>query len=521
MPCGVIFELTPGSNGQWTESVLHEFSGTDGEYPVGSLAIDQNGNLYGTTTSGGTGDEGTVFEVSRGSGGAWTETVLWSFTGGKDGALPRFGVILGTGGQIYGPCEYDGGNNGNGTVFELTATEGGAWKETTLTNLADGNGAPEVGLTADGAGNFYGTTNFGGAYGFGTIYEVTPASGGNWTVTIVYNFTTGLVSDGRGFGASPSSLIFDAAGNLYGETGYGGTSGNGAVFELSLSAGGSWTKKDLYDFNGGTDGSMPLGGLIFDEAGNLYGTTKTGGNGTGCHSKACGTVFELSPAGGSWSKTILYNFQGGANDGATPLAGLVFDRAGNLYGTTQTGGIDGGNNCGTGCGSMFEISPSAGGWKETFMHFFSESHGDGALPEAGLIIDRAGNLYGTTYTGGTHNEICGLGCGTVFEFSPAAGGGWAETVIYSFPGPVFGPVAGLAMDGAGNLYGANTGTVFELSPASGGGWNETTLYTFGGLDSGDGSYPEGTLILDEVGNLYGTTTDGGSSGGGTVFEITP
>lgn len=519
--CGVIFELTPSSNGRWTESVLHQFNQTDGQYPVGSLVIDQNGSLYGTTISGGTGGEGTAFEVTRGSGGVWTENVLWNFTGGKDGELPLFGVILGAAGQIYGPTRYDGGNNGNGTVFELTANASGEWKETTLTNFADGNGGPEVGLTADGAGNFYGTTNFGGAYGFGTIYELAPAGGGNWTVTILYNFTTGLVSSGRGFGASPSNLIFDGAGNLYGETGYGGTSGNGAVFELSPSSGGSWTKKDLYDFNGGTDGSSPLGGLIFDEAGNLYGTTKTGGNGTGCHRDACGTVFELSPSGVSWSKTILYNFQGGANDGATPVAGLVLDQAGNLYGTTLTGGIDGGNNCGTGCGSMFEISPSGAGWKETFVHLFSESHGDGGLPEAGLIIDHAGNLFGTTYTGGSHNLNCGLGCGTVFEFSPGAGGGLTETVIYDFPGPTSGPLAGLVMDAAGNLYGTNTGSVFELSSASGGAWNETTLHTFGGTGSGDGSDPLGSLILDGVGNLYGTTAGGGTSGGGAVFEITP
>jgi uncharacterized repeat protein (TIGR03803 family) len=523
--CGVVFELMKGSNGTWTETPLHDFNWTDGAYPAGGLVIDEDGNVYGSTDSGGTadfGNAGTVFELIPGAGGQWTQKVLWNFTGGKDGAEAEFGVVLGAGGKLYGPTKTGGGLNGNGTVFELTPTASGPWKETTITNMADGNGGPEGGLAADGAGNYYGTTVGGGANGFGVIYEISPAGAGKWTITILYNFATGLISQQMGHGASASNLIFDAAGNLYGETGYGGATGNGLVFELSPGAGGSWVWKDLYDFQGGVDGSLPLGGVILDGEGNLYGTTKLGGSGTGCHRSGCGTVFELSPSGGSWSKTILYNFAGGPNDGENPLAGLVFDRAGNLYGTTVAGGSGGSgqDNCGTGCGSVFELSPSSGGWKETVLHSFTETHGDGALPEAGLILDGAGNLYGTTYTGGSQDTNCSHGCGTVFELSPVSGGGFKETVIYALPGPYYGPLNALVSDSSGNLYGTTTGSVFELSPV-GSAWNATTLYVFGGLGSGDGSYPLGTLILDGAGNLYGTTPNGGASNGGTVFEITP
>lgn len=517
-PCGVIFELSRGSNGTWTENVIHNFNGPDGASPVGNLAIDADGNLYGSTGSGGSNDLGVAFELTQGAGG-WTESVLWKFTGGNDGSGPIYGVILGGLGKVYGVAGSGGGTNGNGAVFELTAGGGGTWTETTLANFADGAGAPD-GLTSDGLGNFYGTTNAGGAYGYGAIYEISPEAGGGWTFSIVYNFTTGDDSRQHGYGSLPSQLIFDSAGNLYGETGYGGASGNGMVFELFLSGDGTWTAKDLYDFEGGTDGSSPVGGLTFDTEGNLYGTTELGGSGAGCPHTGCGTVFELLRAEEDWHKTILYNFQGGTTDGSKPVAGVFLAESGKLYGTTLTGGIGSeNNNCGAGCGTMFELSPSSGAWSETFVHLFSESHGDGGLPEAGLIMDEAGNLYGTTSTGGSHNFDCGLGCGTVFEFTPVAGGGWTESVIYEFPGPTPGPDGGLIFDSAGNLYGSNAGSVFELTPAARGGWNQTTLYTFP-LRDGFPVYAQGNLVFDSEGNLYGTTGAGGFSGSGTVYQIT-
>jgi uncharacterized repeat protein (TIGR03803 family) len=333
-------------------------------------------------------------------------------------------------------------------------------------------------------------------------------------------FTTGDLANGHGYGSYPSQLVFDSAGNLYGETEYGGASVNGTVFELSPSGKGIWTEKDLYDFEGSTDGYSPQGGLVFDEAGNLYGTTKLGGSGTGCHRVGCGTVFKLSQSSGSWSKTILYNFQGGTTDGSDPVAGVILDGSGNLYGTTNTGGIGSQyNNCGAGCGSMFELSPSGSAYKETFVHLFSESQGDGGLPEAGLTMYKSGNLFGTTSTGGSHTQNCGLGCGTVFEFIPATGGGWTENVLYEFPGPTPGPFGGLIFDSAGNLYGSTASSVFELTQASGGAWNETTLLTFS-LRRGFPIYAQGNLVMDSEGNLYGVTGAGGGSGSGTVYEIT-
>jgi uncharacterized repeat protein (TIGR03803 family) len=229
---------------------------------------------------------------------------------------------------------------------------------------------------------------------------------------------------------------------------------------------GGWSEKVLHSFND-TDGAYSSAGLIFDKNGNLYGTTLEGGD-YGCSASGCGTVFELTPtAGGGWTETVLLNFNG--SDGSGPQAGLIFDAAGNLYGTT----VGGGTNCPPfGCGTVFELTPTAGGgWTEKVLHSFGNGT-DGANPFAGLIFDAAGNLYGTTYGGGTYR--CGAsGCGTAFELTPAAGGSWTETVLYSFS--------------RGN----------------------------------DGFEPEAGLIFDSAGNLYGTTAVGGTYDGGTVFELTP
>src|ERR1019366_2578878 len=262
---------------------------------------------------------------------------------------------------------------------------------------------PEVGLIVDAAGNLYGTTTAGGAYNSGTGFELTPAAGGGWTETVLHNFGNGTD------GATPyAGLIFDAAGNLYGTTQYGGTYGVGTVFELTPAGGGSWTEKVLYSFNhNGADGGVPAAGLIFDAAGNLYGTTVNGGTGSNCV-LGCGTVFELTPAaGGGWTEQVLHSFNNNGADGSTPFAGLIFDAAGNLYGTTFAGGT-------YGYGTVFELTPAAGGgWTETVLHNFGNGT-DGTAPYAGLIFDAAGNLYGTTFVGGTY------GYGTVFEVTPVS-----------------------------------------------------------------------------------------------------
>lgn len=524
---GVVFKLTPASKSSWTETVLYSFQGgSDGGTPEGILAFDQNGNLYGTTYSGGTADFGTAYELVSSITG-WTKTTLWNYTGGSDGGNPAFGVTLGASGQAYAASLVGSPNpplNANSSVIELIPANG-QWSETTLTRFSPTDGAgPETNLTAGTAGNFYGTTIVGGAYGCGTVFELTKSSGGIWTETVLSSFKNGLGNRG----GSPSALILDAEGNLYGETAYGGASGLGAVFELSPSAPGKWTEKDLYTFTGGADGDHPLGGLVLDAQGNLYGATEYGGSGSGCGGEKCGIVFKLTPSSGTWSQTVIYNFTGGATDGANPGAGLVFDQNGNLYGSTQFGGNV--SACTKGCGAVFQLSPFAGVWTEHLLYMFTNAHPDGRQPAANLIFDPQGNLYGTTAGGGTTHVTC---CGIVFKLSPNSGAPWSETVLLSFPSNESEgayPDGALVLDGSGNLYGTTSaggqyasGTVYELSPGSGGVWSETILHSFGptGLGEPDGAEPSTGLVLDSSGNLYGTTPSGGQAIAGTVFEITP
>jgi uncharacterized repeat protein (TIGR03803 family) len=528
-PCGAIYELVRGTNNSWTEKVLYSFQGpSDGENPYGILSFDTNGNLYGSTYYGGTAGYGTVFELVR-SGGVWTKTTVWNYSGGSDGGNPDFGVTLGASGQIYVAASVGAGLggdfNGNASVLELIPSDGKV-EETILTrfSITDGS-APYGNLITDSAGNFYGTTSLGGEYGYGSVFKLTRSSGGTWTDQILYSFKHGLDFNQ---GASPSPLIFDSHGNLFGETAYDGQPGRGTVFELSPAAGGKWTVTELNTFTGGTDGGQPYGGLLLDAEGNLYGTTEYGGKSSACDALECGTVFELTESFGSWSETVLYNFTGGATDGANPAAGLVFDQNGNLFGTTRYGGDLA--TCAKGCGAVFELSPAAGGWTDRLLYAFTNSHHDGREPAANLIFDSSGNLYGTTAGGGTDHITC---CGTVFELSPGTGGAWSEKVLLYFPpnrseGAY--PAGTTALDGFGNLYGVTSqggqflgGVVYELSPASGGAWTETVLHSFPPSGAGvqDGSGPVGGVILDSSGNVYGTTSGGGQAGSGTVFEITP
>jgi uncharacterized repeat protein (TIGR03803 family) len=396
-------------------------------------------------------------------------------------------------------------------------------------NGRDGNNSI-AGLTFDARGNLYGTTIAGGANGYGTVFELTPKAGGGWTEKILHNFN----NDGKDGYNPGTSLTIDAAGNLYGTTyGGGGTTcfgGCGTVFEVRPKAGGGWTEKILHNFsNDGKDGYYPeTAALTIDASGNLYGTTPSGGSGTIC---ACGTVYELTPkAGGKWTERILYSFNRSGR-GHIPLAGVIFDAAGNLYGTTSQGGS--GKLClpkYRGCGTVYELTPKAGGnyWTQTTLYSFDENSGDGYSPIAGLIFDAAGNLYGTTDYGG------GGGGGTVFELMPKAGGGWTEMILHGFSGSPDGlfPMGGVTLNAVGNLYGTTYegglygyGTLYELVPKAGGGWTKTIVHSFN--DNGkDGNSPGNVgLIFDAAGNLYGTTPTGGSTscseGCGAVFEITP
>ena len=335
-------------------------------------------------------------------------------------------------------------------------------------------------------------------------------------------------------GTDPGGAAFDHSGNLWVVTGQGGngtacgTSGCGVVVEFTPVSG-AWVSHVVYNFHGGNDGDFPSGRLYFDSKGNAYGTTQAGGD-SKCN---CGTVYQLSPSQGGWKETVIYRFNDNRNhiDGLTPYSGLIADAAGNLYGTSISGGA-------YGWGAVYEVSPNPHGyWTERVLwSFLSPDLGtDGSLTYAALAIDASGNLYGTTYAGGSKQDCSGTtGCGTVFEVSPGADGVWTERVIYNFQGGSDGArsYGELIFDGAGNLYGTTyfggsnecselgCGTVFELSPAADGTWTETVLYAFSESDR-DGNYPKGGLIFDQAGNLDGVTMYGGKSNWGTVFSLTP
>jgi uncharacterized repeat protein (TIGR03803 family) len=373
---------------------------------------------------------------------------------------------------------------------------------------------PYAGLTMDKAGNFYGTTFAGGSRALGTVYRL-KRSGSNWVADGLYSFLGG-VSDG----SEPlARVIFGPDGSLYGTASLGGPGqcslGCGAVFNLRppatvcRSVTCPWTETILHFFGPYPDGFFPTGELIFDEAGNLYGTTELGG-------VEAGIVYELTRSGNAWTETIIHNFSG--RDGYEPYGGLISDNAGNLYGTTQDGGL---NYAGT----VFRLTDSGSGWTESLPHIFQLA--DGGYPAAGLVFDQSGNLYGATTYGGSD------GAGVVFELSPS-GASWTYSVLYSFTGgdgcPYdeyigSGPWAPLTMDAAGNLHGTTRcdganrmGNIFKLTPSSG-GWTYTALHDFSGGD--DGAYPLSNVIMAASGNLYGTASAGGSQGHGVVWEITP
>ena len=352
---GTVFKLTPSSGGGWTESVLYSFCAqsncADGQNPVAGLIFDAAGNLYGTTSGGGVNSSscynvycGVVFELTPTSGGGWSESVLHSFTGGADGGIPLAGLV------------FDGHGNLYGTTWE---------------------------------GNYY--TNFCYA-GCGVVFELTPGSNG-WTESVLHSFQDKW--DGSSSWAAP--LIFDNAGNLYGEAWNGGKYGYGNAFKLTPNGDGTWTEDVLHQFQGGKDGAEPQGGLIFDAAGQLYGVTRNYWSGSGI-------VFDLTPnSDGTWTKHTLHQFTGG-KDGANPFAGLTSDQAGDLYGTAIYGGA-------YGYGVVFKLTPApTGGWTYRALHAFKDA--PGAHPQGNFAVDGAGNLYGTTNGDGSKTF------GTVFEITP-------------------------------------------------------------------------------------------------------
>jgi uncharacterized repeat protein (TIGR03803 family) len=400
------------------------------------------------------------------------------------------------------------------------------------------------------------------------------------TLTVLHSFTGGKD------GSHPlAGLTRDASGSLYGTASKGGGTNNGAVFKLKR-AGSGWTLSPLYNFAGGADGAYPVARVVFGPNGTLYGTTENGGT-TGDCSGGCGTVFNLQPQPTActaalcpWIETIVQRF----TTLAFPASEVTFDSAGNLYGTTYAGGLlapGGGNGCSGDCGAVYELSPSNGSWTLHLLYsFYGPEYGDGQGPEAGVVFDNSGNLYGDTNIGGDCNfgilyqlrpggsgwsehilqQLCSIGgspaSSLIFDGSNTfygasvgntpyglqapsvfsltqSGGNWTFASIYTFNQSGGGPAGALFRDSAGNLYGTTgaggtnplgqcpsngCGTIFKLSP-SGGGWTYTELYDFTG--GNDGSAPTSNVVMDAAGNLYGTATEGGSDGLGTVWEFTP
>jgi uncharacterized repeat protein (TIGR03803 family) len=405
-------------------TTIYEFAGSpDGAYPVGNPAADSSGNLYTAAQAGGVWAFGGVSQLKL-SGSTWSETVLYSFTGGADGGTP------------------------SGT------------------------------LTVDTKGNVYGTTLAGGN-GCGVVFELSP--GTTWTQTVLYTFTCG--SDGSG---PNSGLVFDANGNLYGTTANGGPvtpacagygtdipAGCGVAFQLVPPASGTtWTENVLYSFTGATDGAQPGAGVILDSKGNLYGSAYYGGPSssfTVCPSittgapAGCGVVFKLTPpaSGTAWTETVLYSFTGAA-DGSNPAAGLTFDAKGNLYGSAEYAG--------SGDGTVFQLAkPAKGTTTWTFGVILTMGGKKGDFPFGELMINAKGTIYGASYAGGTKGQ------GVIYQLTHPKKGStkWAQVVLYNFTGKSDGsrPQGGVILMGA-SLFGTTTGsggasssgTVFELVP---------------------------------------------------------
>jgi uncharacterized repeat protein (TIGR03803 family) len=382
-------------------------------------------------------------------------------------------------------------------------------------NNTEGGSPLNATMVFDKAANLYGVTLGGGTFNYGTVFEVSPrAGGGGWTEKTLHNFN----NNGKDGYNAYASLIFDASGNLYGTTVNGGVNNFGTVFELIPQSGGTWVERIIHSFAGPNgSGADPYGNVVFDSKGNLYGSTAFGGTGTNCgDNPGCGVVYELTPKNGVWEEKVLYSFGVSSTDGYFPVGGLVFDAVGNLYGVAEAGGVY--NN-----GMVFELVRGAGGsWTEKDLHDLNGSALDGTSPETGLVFDKAGNLYGTTFQGGAYDS------GTVYELTPAGGGSWTEAVICSFSGyDGYSPYGALILDAVGSLYGTTSqggpassaqGTAFELTPGAGGVWTQTALINFDGTN---GSNPFAGLVFDGRGNLYGTTEGQGFYGHGEVFEIVP
>lgn len=397
---GLTLVSSPAARAQ-TYMVIHDFTGADGASPQAGVTVDRGGNLYCTTSAGGPYNRGGVCKLSH-QGSGWMFKSLYNFPGPPDASVPLDRIVIGPDGSLYGATEFGGRNCGGGvgcgTVYKLQPPLGPCktslcpWTETVLYRFSGGGDGANPGygdLVFDAAGNIYGTTFFGGVNAQGVVYKLT-RSGSGWTESPICVF-------GGTDGASPfSGVVFDSAGNLYGTTNSGGANGYGTVYKLSPSGSG-WTESTLYSFDLTNSGGSPYGGVILDSAGNLYGGTSSGGTGSG------GTIFQLSPSGGGWTFALLYSLTGTAYQPGL-YSNLVRDAAGNLYGTAAKDGANG-------FGAVFKLTPEQGGWTYTSLHAFTGGS-DGAYPIGGVAFDANGNLFGTAKSGGAHGD------GVVWEITP-------------------------------------------------------------------------------------------------------
>ena len=469
---GLVYKLDTAGH----ETVLYNFTGgVDGANPIAGVIRDSNGNLYGTTQSGGAASfdyQGVVYKLDT----TGHETVLYTFTGGSDGGQTQAGLILDSTGDLFGTAT--GGGSNPGAVFKVDAA-GHATMLYTFTGGADGS-HPYAGVVLDSAGNLYGTTAYGGPANGGVVFKLDTSG----RETVLYGFP------GAADGSYPSAgLIRDSAGNFYGTTSAGGTSGWGTVYKLDATG----HETVLYTFTGGADGGGPNSGVIRDSSGNLYGTAVYGGTAD------YGVVYKVDTSG---QETVLYSFTGGA-DGSNPLSGVIRDSAGNLYGTNSWRG--------SGSAGVVYVLRTTG--RLTVLYTFTGG-ADGNRPYAGVIRDAGGNLYGTTFFGGAQNA------GVVYKVDTAG----QQTVLHAFGGggnDGGNAFAGVIIDSAGNLYGTNSnggsggqGVVYELDATG----NYTVLYSFGGANGGDA---HAGVILSSSGSLFGATQMGGKRNVGVVFRLTP
>jgi uncharacterized repeat protein (TIGR03803 family) len=477
---GTVFTIKSDGTGF---ALLHSFAGTDGAQPYASLALDPSGRLFGTTAQGGAAGKGTVFAINS-DGGGFAE--LHGFADGPDdGSMPAAALIL-DGGTLYGTSCY-GGTSGAGTVFKISSGGAGFAVLYSFTGGASDGARPLAALVLDGTGSLYGTTVGGGASGLGTVFRVGRDGSG---FAVLHTFAGGA-SDG----AKPEASLVLEDDTLYGTTSQGGPSGYGTVFRVKSDGDGFALLHSASP--AAPDGMFPYTSVISDGAGNLYGTTYCGGAFGG------GVVFTMRTDGSGYA--VLHSFAGGPSDGAGPLAALVLDNAGTLYGTTCYGGA-------AGLGTVFEIGSDGGGF--AVLHSFAGGASDGTNPKAALILDAAGTLRGTTYGGGPSDlgTVFGLGRdGTGFVVLHSFAGGASDGAL---------PTAALVSDGAGTLYGttfrgggSDDGTVYSMK-SDGSGF--AVLHSFA---SDDGANPNAPLARDSAGTLYGTTWQGGAGTAGTVFRL--